>query len=79
MDDRTFYAKVKSETHRYLYKEVSVYPPLERTGNESHWRDVIKNSRMRYGKKRKELDAAILKQLETLAPEPPETKNRGRF
>lgn len=69
MDDRTFYGKIKDGLHRFLYKDVKVYPPIEKIGNESYWKDVIKTSRMRHGKNRKELDAAILKELETLAPD----------
>jgi hypothetical protein len=65
MDDRTFYAKIKADTRRFFYKQVRVYPPIQPTGQESRWRDVLKTSRMRYGKKRTDLDAAILKQLQS--------------
>ena len=63
MDDRTFYAKVKEGLRRRFYRNVAVYPPLPKNGNESNWRDVLKTSRMRWGKNRKDVDAGILKLL----------------
>ncbi len=63
MDDRMFCAKIKEGTQRKFYKNVAVYPPLEPRGDESYWRDVLKASRMRWGKNRKDVDRGILKVL----------------
>jgi type IV secretory pathway TraG/TraD family ATPase VirD4 len=63
MDDRVFFAKLKEGTRRKFYQDVRVYPPLEPRGDESNWRDVLKNSRMRWGKNRKDVDRGIVKLL----------------
>ena len=63
MDDRMFCAKTKDGIQRKFYKNVRVYPPLEPLGNESKWRDVLKASRMRFGKNRKNMDRGIVKLL----------------
>lgn len=63
MDDRVFCAKVKDGIHRDFYQDVRVFPPAPRRGDESYWRDVLKTSRMRWGKNRKDVDKGILKLL----------------
>jgi hypothetical protein len=37
--------------------------PFPKQGDESKYRDVLKTSRMRWGKKRKDVDAGIVKLL----------------
>ena len=63
MDDRVFCAKLKDDIHREFFEDVKVFPPAEPRGDESHWRDVLKTSRMRWGKNRKDIDKGILKLL----------------
>jgi hypothetical protein len=63
MDDRVFCAKVKDGVHREFYPDVKVFPPAAPRGDESYWRDVLKTSRMRWGKNRKDVDKGILKLL----------------
>lgn len=61
--DHDFFAKVKRGTLRQLYSHVTAYSPLEPQGDESYWKDVLKTSRMRWGKNRKDVDAGIVKLL----------------
>jgi len=63
LDDHEFYAKVKIGTQRHLYRHVRAFPPFPKQGDESQYRDVLKTSRMRWGKNRKDVDAGILKLL----------------
>jgi DNA helicase HerA-like ATPase len=63
LPDRTFYASVVRDGTPILGKNIDALPPFKRLGDEADKRAVIKVSRMRYGKKRKELDAKILKFL----------------
>jgi hypothetical protein len=63
LDDREFYAKVKIGRQRHLFQHVRAFAPLQRQGDESQYRDVLKTSRMRWGKNRKDVDAGILKLL----------------
>ena len=63
LDDHEFYAKVKVGKQRHLFQHVKAFAPVERQGDESKYRDVLKNSRMRWGKNRKDVDAGILKLL----------------
>jgi hypothetical protein len=64
LDDHEFYAKVKIGRQRHLFRHVRAFPPFPKQGDESQYRTVLKNSRMRWGKKRKDVDAGILKLLE---------------
>jgi hypothetical protein len=61
--DHDLYAKVKHGRSRQLFSDVTAYAPLEPQGDESYWKDVLKTSRMRWGKKRKDVDAGIVKLL----------------
>jgi hypothetical protein len=63
LDDHEFYAKVKIGKQRHLFHHVRAFAPLQRQGDESQYRDVLKTSRMRWGKNRKDVDAGILKLL----------------
>jgi hypothetical protein len=63
LDDHEFYAKVKIGTQRRLFGHVRAFAPFPKQGDESQYRDVLKNSRMRWGKNRKDVDAGILKLL----------------
>ena len=63
LDDRVFCTKVKDGVHRNLYPDVHVFLPTAPRGDESYWRDVLKTSRMRWGKNRKDVDKAILNLL----------------
>ena len=63
LDDHEFYAKVKIGRQRLLFRQVRALAPLEKQGDESKYRDVLKTSRMRWGKKRKDVDAGILRLL----------------
>jgi hypothetical protein len=63
LSDHEFFAKVKRGTDRHLYSHVKAFPPLEPRGDESYWKDVLKTSRMRWGKNRKDVDAGIVKLL----------------
>jgi hypothetical protein len=63
LDDHEFYAKVKIGKQRHLFRHVRALDPFPRQGDESKYRDVLKTSRMRWGKKRKDVDAGILKLL----------------
>jgi hypothetical protein len=63
LDDHEFYAKVKVGKQRHLFQHVKAFTPVERQGDESKYRDVLKTSRMRWGKNRKDVDAGILKLL----------------
>ena len=65
LDDHEFYAKVKIGRQRHLFRHVRALAPLPRQGDESKYRDVLKTSRMRWGKNRKDVDAGILKLLKT--------------
>ena len=63
LDDHEFYAKVKVGTQRHLFEHVRAFAPIPRQGDESKNRDVLKTSRMRWGKNRKEVDAGIVRLL----------------
>jgi len=63
LDDHEFYAKVKIDRQRLLFEYVRAFAPIQRQGDESQYRDVLKTSRMRWGKNRKDVDAGILKLL----------------
>lgn len=63
LDDHEFYAKVKIGRQRHLYRHVKAFAPFPKQGDESKYRDVLKTSRMRWGKNRKDVDAGILKLL----------------
>jgi hypothetical protein len=63
LDDHEFYAKVKIDRRRNLFEHVRALAPIPRQGDESKYRDVLKTSRMRWGKNRKDVDAGILKLL----------------
>lgn len=63
LDDHEFYAKVKIGKQRNLFRHVRALPPFPKQGDESKYRDVLKTSRMRWGKRRKDVDAGILKLL----------------
>lgn len=69
LDDHEFYAKVKIGTQRFLFRHVRALPPFPKQGDESQYRDVLKTSRMRWGKNRKDVDAGIVKLLERGLPE----------
>jgi DNA helicase HerA-like ATPase len=63
LPDRTFYASVVRDGTPILGQHINALPPFKRLGDEADKRTVMKVSRMRYGKKRKELDEKILKFL----------------
>ncbi len=63
LDDYSFSAKIKFGKSRHFFRNVKVYPPLEKRGDESYWRDVLKTSRMRWGKNRKDEDERIARIL----------------
>ena len=63
LDDHEFYAKVKLGRQRHLFGPVRAFEPFPTQGDESGYRDVLKTSRMRWGKNRKQVDAAILRLL----------------
>ena len=63
LDDHEFYAKVKIGRQRHLFRHVRALTPFPRQGDESKYRDVLKTSRMRWGKNRKDVDAGILRLL----------------
>jgi hypothetical protein len=65
LDDHAFLAKVKLGTQRHLFTHVRALPPLTKRGDESQYRDVLKTSRMRWGKDRRSVDAGIVKLLRT--------------
>jgi len=69
LDDHEFFAKVKIGTQRFLFRHVRALPPFPKQGDESQYRDVLKTSRMRWGKNRKDVDAGIVKLLERGLPE----------
>jgi hypothetical protein len=63
LDDHEFCAKVKIGKQRHLFRHVQALEPFPKQGDESKYRDVLKTSRMRWGKNRKDVDAGILKLL----------------
>lgn len=63
LDDHEFYAKVKIGKQRHLFRHVRAFEPFPKQGDESQYRDVLKTSRMRWGKNRKDVDAGIVKLL----------------
>jgi TraM recognition site of TraD and TraG len=63
LDDHEFYAKVKIGKQRHLFEHVRAFELLPKYGDESKYADVLKTSRMRWGKSRKGVDAGILKLL----------------
>jgi hypothetical protein len=63
LDDHEFHAKVKIGRQRHLFRHVRAFAPLPKQGDESQYRDVLKTSRMRWGKNRKDVDAGIVKLL----------------
>ena len=63
LDDHEFYAKVKIGKQRHLFRHVKAFAPIPKQGDESQYRDVLKTSRMRWGKNRKDVDAGIVKLL----------------
>jgi len=58
-----FCAKVKTGKQRHLFEHVKAFAPFPKQGDESEYRDVLKTSRMRWGKNRKDVGAGILKLL----------------
>jgi len=74
LSDYHFFAKVKHGTDRNLYKNVRALPPLQARGDESHWKDVLKTSRARWGKPRKDVDAGIMRLLRTAGAKPEKGK-----
>jgi hypothetical protein len=54
---------VKIGNQRHLFRHVKAFAPIPKQGDESRYRDVLKTSRMRWGKNRKDVDAGILKLL----------------
>jgi hypothetical protein len=65
LDDHEFYAKVKVGRQRQLFQYVRALAPFPKKGDESRYRDVLKTSRMRWGKNRKDVDAGIVKLLKS--------------
>ncbi len=63
LDDHEFFAKAKVGKQRHLFEHVRAYEPFPRQGDESQYRNILKTSRMRWGKNRKDVDAGILKLL----------------
>ena len=63
LDDHEFFAKVKVGKQRHLFPHVHALAPFPKQGDESQYRDVLKTSRMRWGKNRKDVDAGILRLL----------------
>ena len=63
LDDHEFHAKVKIGRQRHLFRYVRALPLLSRQGDESRYRDVLKTSRMRWGKNRRDVDTGIVKLL----------------
>ena len=63
LDDHEFHAKVKIGRQRHLFTHVHALPPFPKQGDESQYRDVLKTSRMRWGKDRRDVDAGIVKLL----------------
>jgi hypothetical protein len=63
LDDHEFFAKVKVGKRRHLFPHVRALAPFPKQGDESKYRDVLKTSRMRWGKRRKDVDAGILRLL----------------
>jgi DNA helicase HerA-like ATPase len=61
--DWRFYASIVKDGSLYLGENITTLPPFPFLGDEADHRQVIKVSRMRYGKKRKELDLKIKKFL----------------
>jgi hypothetical protein len=54
---------VKIGKERHLFQHVRAFAPISKQGDESAYRDILKTSRMRWGKDRKDVDAGILKLL----------------
>ena len=54
---------MKIGKQRHLFRHVQALEPFPKQGDESKYRDVLKTSRMRWGKNRKDVDAGILKLL----------------
>ena len=71
LDDHEFYAKVKIGRQRHLFRHVRAFTPIPKQGDESKYRDVLKTSRMRWGKNRKDVDAGIVKLLKSGLQEDP--------
>lgn len=65
LDDHEFYAKVKVGKQRLLFPKVRAFEPFQKQGDESSYRDVLKTSRMRWGRNRKDVDAGIIKLLKS--------------
>jgi len=63
LDDHEFYAKAKIGKRRHLFQHVRAYPPLRKQGDESKYRDVLKTSRMRWGRNRRDVDKGIVRLL----------------
>ncbi|HEV3219577.1 MAG TPA: TraM recognition domain-containing protein [Candidatus Acidoferrales bacterium] len=63
LSDRMFYASLLQDGTPEIGEQVKALPPLKREGNEVNYRDVIKVSRMIYGKNRKETDKEVLRFL----------------
>jgi hypothetical protein len=76
LDDHEFYAKVKIGRQRHLFRHVKAFAPIPKQGDESKYRDVLKTSRMRWGKNRKEVDAGIVKLLKSGLQEEASSKAR---
>lgn len=54
---------MKIGKQRHLFRHVRAFEPISKQGDESQYRDVLKTSRMRWGKNRKDVDAGIVKLL----------------
>jgi len=63
LDDHEFYVKAKIGKRRHLFQHVRAYAPIQRQGDESKYRDVLKTSRMRWGRNRKDVDKGIVRLL----------------
>ncbi len=63
LPDFTFSASTVRDGLPILGEHIYANYPLSLRGDESHWRDVIKTSRMRYGKNRLDIDRSILRFL----------------
>jgi hypothetical protein len=54
---------VRTSAERRHFQHVRAFAPFRKLGDESAYRAILKTSRMRWGKNRKEVDAGILRLL----------------